>query len=201
MQQGCAVILAAGTASRMGTAKQLLSLQGYPMLEHVIRLVLKADFAQVITVIGHEAERIQHAISIPDPRFQWMVNPAYMLGQSTSFKAGMERALDLHTSVVVFLGDQPFIKSETVQRLWEMGQKNMGERREPFVIQPTYREKPGHPVWFGNVYEGQFDQVEGDQGAKTVLASMKRIFLPVDDPGIHLDIDTREDFEQAEHIS
>ena len=202
MHQGCAVILAAGTASRMGSAKQLLTLHGCSMLEQVISLALAIDFSRVIAVIGHEENRIQQSIHVADPRFRWVVNPHYQSGQSTSFRLGIEQALPNHRSVTVFLGDQPFIKRETVHQLWERGQESLRELQVPFAIQPMYLEKPGHPVFFGNVYQGQFDCIEGDQGARSVLAAMEqRVFLPVDDPGIHVDIDTPEDFEQALHIS
>ncbi|MGG1659930.1 nucleotidyltransferase family protein [Brevibacillus sp. NRS-1366] len=202
MHDGCAVILAAGMAARMGSAKQLLPLKGSCMLEHVIKLALVEDFTHVIVVIGHEAERIVQSIQIDDPRFLWHINPLYELGQSTSFKAGIAKALEFHSSVMVFLGDQPFIQSQTVHSLWSFAKRKMQELQEPFVIQPIYQEKPGHPVFFGNICKEQFARLEGDQGAKPIIADMQpRMFLPVDDPGIHLDIDTREDFEQAEHIS
>ena len=54
-----AIILAAGTSSRMGKPKQLLDLYGKPVLEHVIDAVLDADFTSVTAVIGNEAEKIK----------------------------------------------------------------------------------------------------------------------------------------------
>lgn len=201
MRQVCAVILAAGMSSRMGSAKQLLALHGRYLLEHVIRLALREEFARVVAVIGHEADRISRSIPIDDPRFRWVFNPLYSSGQSTSFKLGIQKALESHTSVMVFLGDQPYVSSQTVHEIWTHGNRMLQEEREAFVIQPVYRERAGHPVFFGNVNSHLFEEVGGDQGAKTIIAGMnRRILLPVDDPGIHFDIDTLADFEEAKQM-
>lgn len=200
MRQICAVILAAGMSSRMGEAKQLVSLHGRYLLEHVIRLALQEGFAQVLTVIGHEADRIQRSIQIEDTRLRWVINPMYRLGQSTSFTLGIRKALEAHSSAMVFLGDQPFVKSQTVHEVWSHGNQRMQDVQQPFVLQPAYREKPGHPVFFGNVNSALFENLAGDQGAKSIIATMhRRILLPVDDPGIHFDIDTQADLEKAQH--
>ncbi|MGG0940203.1 nucleotidyltransferase family protein [Brevibacillus centrosporus] len=155
----------------------------------------------MFTVIGHEAERISRSIPIDDPRFHWVFNPLYRSGQSASFKLGIRKALESHASVMVFLGDQPFVNSQTVHEVWAQGNRMLQAEQEPFVIQPFYREKTGHPVFFGNVNSHLFEELGGDQGAKPIIASMnRRILLPVDDPGIHFDIDSLADFEEAQHM-
>ncbi len=201
MRRICAVILAAGMSSRMGSAKQLLDLHGRPLLEHVIGLALKEEFAQVAAVIGHEADKISRSIPIDDPRFQWVFNPLYRTGQSTSFKLGIRKALETHASVMVFLGDQPYVSSQTVHEVWSRGNQMLQQEQEAFVMQPAYQERAGHPVFFGNVSSHLFEELGGDQGAKAIIASMKRrILLPVNDPGIHFDIDTLADFEAAKQM-
>jgi len=79
-----AVILAAGTSSRMGRTKQLLDWGGVPLLQAVIRKVLVHPFSEVIAVIGYRAAEIQRAIRIDDGRFRWVVNGRYSSGQSSS---------------------------------------------------------------------------------------------------------------------
>lgn len=59
-----AIILAAGTSSRMGKPKQILPLGNRAILEHVIQRSLAEDFSEVIVVIGHEAETIKNMITI-----------------------------------------------------------------------------------------------------------------------------------------
>lgn len=202
MNQTWAVILAAGRSTRMVAAKQLLELDGEYLLESVIRLVLSADFSRVIAVIGHEAERIEQTIAIRDARFQWVFNPAYPLGQSTSFRLGMEAAMESRAAaVMMFLGDQPFIRRQSVGEVKRAGEELLSRQAEPFVLQPVFEEKPGHPVFFGNPESLLLDAVSGDQGAKPIMASIKhRVFLPIDDPGIHVDLDTQEDVEKARQV-
>jgi molybdenum cofactor cytidylyltransferase len=92
------------------------------------------------------------------------------------------------------------VKSQTVHEVWSHGNKRLQDVQQPFVLQPAYRGKPGHPVFFGNVNSALFENLAGDQGAKPIIATMnRRILLPVDDPGIHFDIDTRADYVKAQH--
>ena len=85
-----AVILAAGTSSRMGRPKQLLDWGGVPLLEAVIRKVLNHPFSEVIAVTGYRGEEIQRVIPIDEDRFRWVMNDRYSAGQSTSLLAGID---------------------------------------------------------------------------------------------------------------
>ncbi|WP_019120653.1 nucleotidyltransferase family protein [Brevibacillus massiliensis] len=194
--QVSAVILAAGMSTRMGEPKQLLKLGGSCLLERVIRQVLAAKVAEVIAVIGYRAEEIQREIRIADSRFRWVVNPAFASGQSSSLVRGMQAAA--HPAVMVFLADLPLIADETIQSVMQRGAGLLSEWQEPFVVQPAFQGDAGHPVFFGNVDAEAFHKLEGDQGAKPILGTMRqRIRIPVDDPGILFDIDTREAYRQA----
>lgn len=182
--------------------KQLLPLKGSYLLEHVIRQSLTADFAQVLTVIGHEAESIQRHIRIEDRRFQWVVNPDYQTGQSSSLKLGMCAAARSHSAIMVFLGDLPFISAETVSSIIEHGRQLCSELGEPYVVRPSFNGVPAHPAFFGNIQPEMFSQLQGDQGAKPIIGCMQhRFLLPVDDAGVLLDIDTPEMYERAKRIA
>src|SRR5690625_2915632 len=115
-----AVILAAGSSTRMGQMKQLLELGGIPLLERVIRQVCTFPFAKTVAVVGDRDAAIREAVTVNDKRLSWSVNAEYADGQSTSLKKGMAAA---HTShVMVFLGDQPFITDETIQTVYAEGE-------------------------------------------------------------------------------
>jgi molybdenum cofactor cytidylyltransferase len=121
----CAVILAAGTSSRMGQPKQLLELKGRLLLEHVIQTASAANFSEIITVIGCEADKIQKSILIEDSRFRWVFNEDYLSGQGSSLKAGILNAEDHHSGIMVFLGDLPFIKESTIQSIYQSGKDRL----------------------------------------------------------------------------
>ncbi|MFY0543820.1 nucleotidyltransferase family protein [Brevibacillus sp. H7] len=196
MKPVCACILAAGMSTRMGKSKQLLDWNGSYLLEHVVHRVLLYDFSHVFAIIGHDAERIQDLIRIRDPRFQWVRNESYLSGQSTSVRLGLDRAVDQQAAVMVFPGDLPLWKEETVKTILHSGKDLLETVPSPFVVQPVFREKPGHPVFFGNVQKGLYDRLDGDQGMKPIIRTMNhQIRIAVEDEGIVLDIDTPQIYE------
>ncbi|VEF49301.1 4-diphosphocytidyl-2C-methyl-D-erythritol synthase [Bacillus freudenreichii] len=200
-QTTSAIILAAGTSSRMGTAKQLLPLGERPMLAHVIDRTLAEDFSEIIAVIGHKAEAIRHTICIEDSRFQWVVNNDYSKGQGTSLKLAMSQINEHHSGVMVFLGDLPFMSQKTICDIYELGNFMLTEKDEPFVLQPSYKGTAGHPVFFGHVKAEWFQEIQGDQGAKAIMDRFPiRRKLPVEDQGILYDIDTPDAYDMARKI-
>ncbi len=197
----CAIILAAGTSSRMGKPKQLLLLNERPLLEHVIQRVLAAPFSDVVAVIGNEAEQIQKEISVEDKRFQWLVNENYLSGQSSSLQAGISHVGQQHDGIMIFLGDLPFISDATIQRIMNAGMISLKDYKDSFIIQPSYHGETGHPVFFGSLNRDLIMQIKGDTGAKAIMKNISyRKLLEVEDEGILFDIDTPEIYEKAKKL-
>lgn len=206
-----AIILAAGTSSRMGRAKQLLPLSGKFLLECVICEVLCFPFARVLTVIGHGADDIAQNIQIDDPRFSWVHNPSYQSGQGSSLRAGLEQAFpagepvpargEQRSAAVVFLGDLPFVRSGTISHVLEKGRELMHRESGPFMIQPFFEKTPGHPVFFGNMRAELIRLLDGKEGGKRLREWVRTVPLEVDDPGVIMDIDTPDAYERAVYIA
>ena len=57
-----AVVLAAGAGSRFGGGKLLASLEGRPVLQHVLDRLAEAGVGDVIVVLGDDAEAVEEAI-------------------------------------------------------------------------------------------------------------------------------------------
>ncbi|WP_282198210.1 nucleotidyltransferase family protein [Collibacillus ludicampi] len=197
-----ALILAAGSSSRMGRAKQLLEFRGSYLLEYVIRRTLPLNFSEIIAVIGHQSDQVQSLIHIEDKRFRWFVNRNYHTGQSSSLVEGIKKGRH-HSSVMVFLGDQPLISEETIRLVFQRGlEQSCNLPNQPFVIRPSFQGVPGHPVFIGNFRMIDFTSLEGDQGAKQIIRNINHSFLlPVEDPGILFDIDTPEAYEKSKHAN
>lgn len=198
VQNVTALILAAGSSKRMGQAKQLLEYDGSYLLEYVIQKTLPFPFTKVLAVIGHKADRIKQSICIDDERFRWVMNPDFAQGQSFSLQAGMKQR-GMRSDMMVFLGDQPQISDETVWTVLKTGLGKYGQsENQPYIVQPTFQGTPGHPVFFGNLDQMDFSNMRGDQGARNVIKNIKkRVLLPLEDPGILIDIDTRDGYEKA----
>jgi molybdenum cofactor cytidylyltransferase len=199
-----ALILAAGTSSRMGTPKQLLDWGGTPLLEQVIRKTLALPFSEVVAVVGHRAKEIRRLIRIEDDRFRWVVNRDYAAGQSTSLLAGLASGEGRHHSAMVFLGDQPLIAEETIRRILESGLEQLRALRkpEPLVVRPSFRNIPGHPVFLGNIGLRNLTRLKGDLGAKEMLRTIRnRTIQSVEDSGVVLDIDTPQAYESTRRLA
>jgi molybdenum cofactor cytidylyltransferase len=196
-QAVCAVILAAGSSSRMGKTKQLLKLGDKPILEIVIDQVIKQTFDQILVVIGHEAEKIKTEIPLQTNQVQWVVNKQYHLGQSTSFLTAFCHIKPTINSVMFFLGDQPFLKDDTIGRVLTKGWDMYKNERSPFVVQPYCQQSPGHPTYWGNFRTLDLSVVSGDEGGKSLFPYVKKERLMVEDREIYFDIDTPDDYIKA----
>src|SRR5580658_2410219 len=82
-----AVILAAGTSSRMGQAKQLLALGESTVLAQTLGYVQAATLEEIVIVPGASAEAIRGQLPSPQ-ELKIVVNQAYQQGIASSLRAG-----------------------------------------------------------------------------------------------------------------
>ena len=188
-----AIVLAAGRSSRMGTAKSLVPVGGRPLLDHVLRTVHRSGVDEVVVVLGHEAERVRSAISLDGARV--IINEAYEAGMSTSIQAGVRAANPRSDGLLIVLGDQPFVSSKTVDEL--ITRRNGSDAK---IVIPTYRGQRGNPVLLDRSISEEVQEIEGDQGCRALFGRHLDGILevPVDDPGILVDLDTPEQIARAE---
>lgn len=139
-----AVVLAAGSASRMGhRPKCLLELNGVPLICRQLMALSHAGVEDVVVVLGHFAQEIQRAIT------QWpikqVLNPQPDDGQNASLHVGLRALSPHHSAVVVALADQPLIVSQDIADLMRAyAQRPSGMQ----VVQPLVDGLPGNPVMF-----------------------------------------------------
>ncbi len=185
-----AVVLAAGTSSRMGRPKLLLPLEGgAPLIRLSVEQVLRAALDEVVVVLGAEADAIGAALAgLP---VRTVLNPRYAEGQSTSLRAGLD-ALRLGVeAVVVALGDQPLPDATLIERLVTL----FHDSGQPIVV-PRYRDGRGNPVLFGSSVFDELRRVAGDQGGRTVIArDGARVAELGVDTLMPADVDTPPDYE------
>ena len=103
-----AIILAAGRSERMGLENKLLAeIAGKPMLAHVVENVLASGADPVVVVTGHEAEKVEKALL--NQNLNFVDNPQYMNGLSTSLKVGLAALPDDVDACLICLGDMPLV--------------------------------------------------------------------------------------------
>ena len=111
-----AVVLAAGQSRRMGSTNKLLSeIDGTPMVAHVVAAVGASHAGQVIVVTGHQAEAVRDALA--GHRVQFVHNPEFDIGLSTSLAVGLAALPGDIDGAVVCLGDMPKIGPALIDRL------------------------------------------------------------------------------------
>jgi molybdenum cofactor cytidylyltransferase len=196
-----ALVLAAGSASRMGEAKQLLPLAGRPLLDHVLSAVDNAkSVSEILLILGSDAQRVRSELGLRrrnDVRV--VVNANWAEGISSSLKTGLAAADKRAAAVCVLLGDQPSIDSEFIDRMID----EFFARPEP-LVRPVYRGVdgqgvPGHPVIVSRSVWGEIEGLAGDEGLRTLISKQPKWLGAVAIDGTAPDdIDDRKDYARAQ---
>jgi molybdenum cofactor cytidylyltransferase len=183
-----AVVLAAGTASRFGSQKLLAPFHGGTLVRRTVENVLASQVSETLVVLGRDGEGVRGALAGLKVRF--VTNPDFRSGLSTSLRAGVEAVQPSAIAAVIVLGDQPGVTAAIIDQLIE-------ERRRsgrPIVV-PEYAGTRGNPVVFDATMFAELRAIEGDQGARGVIARdparVAAVSFPFDVPE---DVDTPEDY-------
>jgi molybdenum cofactor cytidylyltransferase len=185
------VILAAGMSTRMGTVKQLLMVEGKPLLSQVLINARSADcLTPLIIVLGHEAATIQQRIDFGADRV--VIAADYRRGQSASLKAGLSAVPEGCDGVLFLLGDQPFICGEIVGKIMARF-----KRSDADIIIPTYGGKRGNPVLISRNLFGQLVLINSDAGARQLFKAFPDRILEIEvgPRRACLDIDTWDRYQ------
>jgi molybdenum cofactor cytidylyltransferase len=177
-----AIVLAAGQARRFGECKQLAQIDGKPLLQHVLDTLRESKVDDVVVVLGAYENEIRQQIDFRGARI--IVNPDYENGMSTSIRAGL-RAIDSE-AVFIVLGDQPFVRAGTYDVLIDEYR-----RTRAIAVMPTFNGARGNPVLIDKSLFPELMQIQGDIGAKAILAKHEIAKVAVDDRGVITDIDTK----------
>lgn len=209
-QSIAAIILAAGSSSRMGEGrhKLLLPLGGRPVLVHVLETALTSQARPLVLVLGHQAEQVRSILTpyLTQPALRIVENPAYRQGMSTSLHTGLRSLMEINDyssepgqridGAVVLLGDQPLMTGQVIDRL--IAARQAGGKS---IIAPLYHGKRGNPVLFAANLFPELLQVTGDEGGRSVMEHHREEVLPVEmgDTRPTYDVDTWEAYQQMLH--
>ena len=182
-----AIVLAAGRSTRMGGPNKLLAdIGGKPMVRRVVEAALASRARPILVVTGHQADSLRAALAGLDLAF--VDNPDYAAGLSSSLKAGIRAVPGDCDGALVLLGDMPQLTGAHLDRLIA------AFAAEPVaaIVLPTHAGRPGNPVLWPSDCFAQMLQLDGDAGAKRLLAvhadRVRKVDLGTD--AIFADIDT-----------
>ena len=184
------VVLAAGTSSRLGRPKQLLELEGRPLLQHVVEAAAASGLDEVIVVLGYESERIASALTLP-PGTRVVVNRDYEAGQSTSLRAGLGSVDPEAKAAAILLGDQPRVTPPAISKVLDAFRAS-----EATIVRALWQGTPGHPVVLARSEWDSIKNLNGDTGARDLVATSARVeVVEMGEPPLE-DVDTREQYER-----
>ena len=181
-----AILLAAGSARRMGEDKLLADLAGKPLVIHAFEAIEVARLDSPIVAVS-PGSRIADML-LERARIVEVADHAEGMGHSL---AAAVRKAPLHwTAAIVCLGDMPFVRPLTLVAL-------VREAAAKIIVRPTCDGKPGNPVLWGCAHFNRLGQLSGDQGGRALFERYPVELLECGDPGIHIDIDTPEALAEA----
>lgn len=185
-----AVILAAGPSTRMGSPKQLLPVEGRPMVVRAAEAALGSPAWPVVVVLGADKERVRRELArLPVLAVE---NPAWAEGIASSIRAGIATLRQFSRSLeaaLVALCDQPAFSAAAVGRLLEA-------RRETgrSIAAARYGGRCGAPALFLRVHFPALAALTGEEGARTLIQALPGEVAPVDLPELQADFDRPEDY-------
>ena len=184
------LILAAGSSRRMGSPKQLLLIEGRPMLELVVGQANASKLDEVVVVLGAVADEIRPRVDFG--RASVFVNPDHAAGMASSLNAGISSLAPRIDRVVVILGDQPDVRAPLLDQLLEL-QKTSGLPAAALSFDGLLHP----PVVLERKLWGDLTSLHGDVGCRAVIRARPELVarLPVVGNLRHpVDVDTPEDY-------
>jgi molybdenum cofactor cytidylyltransferase len=182
------LILAAGSSTRMGLAKQLLPVGKTTLLGITIEHAQQSNADKVYCILGANAETIEQ--SIKKHNVEILNNTNYKTGLSSSIVKGVKHITQLNfNSVLILLGDQPHVTSDYLNDMI-----NTHKIHSEKIIASHYNKTLGVPTIIPRVHFKELLKLQGDKGAKAFLNSKKQELIQLENANFH-DIDTKEDYQ------
>ena len=180
-----AVVLAAGSSTRLGYPKQLIVHEGEPLVRRIAIAAVEAGAAPVIVVLGASAETIAPALS-GLRSVTTVVNADWTEGLASSLAAGLTAMVNSSDcdGVLIALTDQPLVDAAALKRLMAAFD---GKRR---IVASAYAGTIGVPAIFGREHVDALLRLEGDAGAGSWLRSRPDEVTRVPLEAAAFDIDT-----------
>jgi len=188
-----ALVLAAGSSSRMGRPKPLVPVLGKSLLTRVLDAVRSVHPTETVVVLGAEAAQVQKESDLRGTTV--VVNPKFAEGMSSSLRLGAASATSSSGPLLVVLGDQPFVEPATLQTLIDRHASGGAK-----IVIPTFEGVRGNPILLDRSLLPELNALRGDIGCRAIFPEHPQdlVEVPVTDPGILIDVDTPDELLRLE---
>ena len=183
-----AIVLAAGSSSRFGSAKQLQDYRGKPLARHTVCLAEAACGDRSILVLGHEWRDV---LSAGGPlRGFFVTNDNYRSGIASSIVHGVAAIEHIADAVLLLLADQPLVTDDHLHALIAKWHQSTTA-----IVASNYAGTLGPPVIFPARCFADLQALQGDCGARRVIASDSQRVHSLQFEDAAFDIDSPDDLE------
>jgi CTP:molybdopterin cytidylyltransferase MocA len=181
-----AIVLAAGSAKRFGSSKQLAEWNGEALVRRAARLAMQSCGARTLLVVGHNWQAV-HSACLPLSGC-FVINNQHATGIGSSLALAVSSIRHAAKAIVVLLADQPLV---TTQHIAALIDKWSGDPLQ--IVATAYANTSGVPALFAS---GTFDKLGalcGDQGARKLLVDPEFDVREIEFAAAATDIDTVAD--------
>ena len=192
-----AIVLAAGSSTRLGRPKALVDFDGRTALELVLAALRAAGVEAGAVVVGEDAEAIEGAVDVRP--FELAENPDPSAGRTGSVQVGLNALAAAGggaDDALLWPVDRPLASTSTVQAVLAAA---LGAGEDVGWVVPACDGHRGHPILLrAAVLPAVRRAGPGEILRDALRASGLFAFeVPVEDSGIHVNIDTDDDVARA----
>jgi molybdenum cofactor cytidylyltransferase len=185
MSRISAVLLGAGESRRMGVDKLSLPWGRKSMLGHCFETLLRSEVYELIVVLSTRNKGVRNQFR--GRKVRTVINPLSKMGMSSSIRRGLRKIHPHCHGILIALGDQPLLKTRTINALIRTFDQGRGG-----IIVPSFRGIRGNPVIFDRRFKKELLNLRGDVGGRSIIESHSEDVrvVPVKSIGVVRDVDT-----------
>lgn len=191
MSKTAVLLLAAGSASRMGRPKQMLKWKNTTILGNAIHNASQLKVEKTVVVLGAHYETI--ISNIKNGNNIIIRNDAWEQGLGNSIALGVryihESFIEIE-NILIMLADQPLIDFNFLKHMIERHILN-----EKQIVCTAYENnRLGVPAIFNKIYFKELMQLNTDKGARDILKKYFEELTFINGGDLIQDIDTIDDY-------
>lgn len=183
-----AIITAAGMSSRMGEFKPMLPVGSITMIERIIHTMEAGGVDYIVVITGNHAEQLEKKVRNMGVVF--LRNEEYVnTDMFESAKIGLSHLKDKCEKIIFTPADIPFFTAQTVRLLLQS---------DAMVTVPAFHGRNGHPILLNYKVVESILSYLGKGGLRGAInhSSHSKTVIEVEDKGVLMDADTKEDYEE-----
>ena len=182
------ILLAAGSANRMGTDKLELPYKGRRVIDRALAPFVASRLIDELIVVVRPGFQLR----LSEAKCRVVVNADHQEGLGSSLRAGVTAASAAADAFAVSLADMPELSAEIITALVEAFGR--GDKQ---ILVPVYEQRHGHPVIFAAACREDLLQLGGDLGARTMIRQHPEMvqYFPTQHRAVVYDLDTPADLE------